>query len=158
MVLRQKIKASTATADPAAANYVGKDEGYGRGSMLQFELGYDINPTLAVELLGGQSLVSGTRSDRVRDLSVSYGGLGVRLAPSLKGERLRFVVMAGVGYASANDTVEKAEAGAAAFANVGIEYYVHVRHFSVGIDASVMAPLAPMRLFVAVGPQLKYSF
>jgi len=33
-----------------------------------------------------------------------------------------------------------------------------VRHFSVGLDASVLAPLAPLRLLVAVGPQLKYSF
>lgn len=151
MVLGANIK------NPPNANISGKEK-YGVGTMLQFELGYDLTPTVALELLGGQSFVSGTRSDWVRDLSVTYGGLGVRLAPSLKGERLRFVVMGGVGYASANNAVEKAEAGVAAFANFGLEYYVHVRHFSVGIDASVMAPLQPLRMLVTVGPQLKYSF
>jgi hypothetical protein len=157
MVARQKIKLSDAEKAQLPASLDGQDEGYGAGRMLEVELGYDITPVFAVEALGGVSLVSGTRSDRVRDLGVYFGGLGLRVSPAFS-ERWRFVIAAGAGYADAEDAISPAQRGPAAFGNVGVEYYVHVRHFSVALEASMLAPLQPLRIFVGLGPELKYTF
>ena len=156
MVLRQKI--NDPQNWPVLTNQKA-DEGYGIGTMLQLEVGYDIAPVVAVEALGGVSLVNGTRKDRVRDLGIMFGGLALRLSPAIDPDnRLRAVFALGGGYASADDAVEKPQNGPAVFFNAGIEYYVHVRHFSIGLDISVLAPVSPLRLLVGAGPQVKYTF
>ncbi|MBN1962114.1 MAG: adventurous gliding motility protein CglE [Deltaproteobacteria bacterium] len=154
MVLRQKIDD---VQNWPVLTQQKKDEGYGLGTMLQLEVGYDITPLIAIEVLGGASLINGTRKDRVRDLGVMFGGLGLRVAPRIN-DRFRAVVAAGAGYANADNAVDEAETGAVAFINGGIEYYVHVRHFSIGIDVTILCPVQPMRLFVGLGPQVKYTF
>ncbi len=150
MVKSDKIPATSALVP-------GQPEKFGTGTMLQLEMGYDITSALAIELVGGSSFVQGTRGDWVRDLNVVFGGAAVRVAPAIT-DRLRVVVAAGAGYASADNTVEKPQQGAAAFGSLGLEYYVHVRHFSLGLDVSALAPLKPMRVFVGLGPQVKYTF
>ncbi|MES1170866.1 MAG: adventurous gliding motility protein CglE, partial [Actinomycetota bacterium] len=135
-------------------------EGYGAGTSVNFALGYEISPLLALELFGGTNMVSGTNPPApgwVRDLAMIYGGAALRLAVLLD-ERLNLLVSAGGGLAKADNGVEKAESGPAAMVDVGLEYYVHVRHFAVSLDAQVLAPLSPSRVFVSLWPKLKYTF
>ena len=61
-------------------------------------------------------------------------------------------------FVQADNGVDDAESGAGVLVGTGLEYYVHVRHFSVGIDLTALAPLSPTRVFVALTPRLKYTF
>ncbi|MBI5512048.1 MAG: adventurous gliding motility protein CglE [Deltaproteobacteria bacterium] len=150
------VKNAPFKPDPAFP-LAGGSEGLGPGSLVHLAAGYDLTPFLAIEAVGGATLVSGTRTDKVRDLGVLFGGLGARGAIDV-GDRLKVLVSAGVAYASAKNEVEKADKGVAAMGGVGVEYYVHVRHFSVGVELSVFAPVSPLRVFVGLAPQVKYTF
>ncbi len=152
MVASQKLG-----PDPTFPGVEGKSEQLGPGAAMHMALGFDATDMFAIELIGGTALVSGGRTDRVRDLGMSYGGAALRLAFDT-GERLDFVVQAGGAMARADNGVEKPTTGPAVFGALGFEYYVHIRHFSVGLDVTVLAPLDPMRVFVGLGPQLKYTF
>jgi hypothetical protein len=136
----------------------GASEDLGSGAFVHLTLGYDLNDFFAVQASGGVTLVAGTRGQEpVRDLSMAFVGMGARLAFKLA-ERLHVLASMGVVYLSADNAIESPKTGVAVLAGSGIEYYVHVRHFSVGIDVSVLAPLSPLRLFVGVGPTIKYTF
>ena len=43
-------------------------------------------------------------------------------------------------------------------AGLGFEYFVHVRHFSVGADVTAFATTVPHRVFVGLVPRMKYTF
>ena len=143
--------------DPLFPAQNGQSEGYGAGTTLALEIGFDLSRNIAIEAFGTAGFVSGTRTDRVRDLGLLVGGLALRLAIPVT-DRFHAVLAGGGGYASADNFVEEPERGLAAMFNAGLEYYVHVRHFSFGLDLSVLAPVSPLRVFVALGPQLKYTF
>jgi len=130
-------------------------ESLGGGVLMQLGAGYDVTSVVALQFIGGSTLVSGKK--RLRDLALYYGGVGARVSMALD-ERLNVVVLAGGAMARVDDAVEPAKTSPAVLATLGIEYYVHVRHFSIGLDASVLAPIGPMRLFLGLGPQLKYTF
>ena len=134
------------------------NEPLGPGTTVQLALGYDLNDILAVEASGGAILVSSTSAkEPVRDLGLAFGGLSVRGAYGLS-DRLHFTGSAGAAYVQADNQVEKATTGVAITAGLGVEYYVHVRHFSVGIDLSAFIPTSPMRVFIGVSPHIKYTF
>jgi hypothetical protein len=135
----------------------GKSEQLGPGALMHLALGIDLVDVLAFQVVGGSTVVSGTRTDRVRDLGLVFGGAGLRLSLPA-GDRLNVVIGAAGVYVRSDDGVAPAQTGAGGFANLGLEYFVHVRHFSVGIDLSVLAPFTPQRLFVGLGPQIKYTF
>ena len=135
----------------------GESEGLGRGGLVSFAVGYDIAEMFAIEAHGGMTLVSSRRQEWVRDVAIAAGFATARLSFAA-GERLRVNMRAGGGYARADNGVDVPEAGPAAFGGLGLEYYVHVRHFSVGLDLSVLAPLSPTRVFVSLAPLLKYTF
>lgn len=135
----------------------GVSEALGAGSMIGFSLGYDATSGLAIQAVGGAAMVSGRRTDRVRDVSLLYGGAGAKLAFPLEDRLHLNVAVAGV-FVQASDGVAEPEGGAGILAGVGLEYFVHVRHFSLGIEAQVLAPFSPSRTFVALTPQLKYTF
>lgn len=143
-------------ADPAFPDLEGS-EGLGSSMLMGMSLGYDINEAFAVEVLAGASLVSGTRQDRVRDLALFYGGVGVRGAAALT-ERTRVTIGAGGGFVRADNAVEAVESGPALLGTFGLEYFAHVRHFSLGLDATVLAALSPSRVVVGLTPKLKYTF
>jgi opacity protein-like surface antigen len=148
------------TTPSLAASYpqaVGKDEKLGSTAGLQLNIGYDLTNNIALQALAGQLFATGTRTDVVRDLSIVYGGVQARVAINLT-DRLNLLTSAGVAYASQNNMVEKAQKGAALLGGLGIEYYVHVRHFSVGLEVSALAPTSPTRVFVGLSPQIKYTF
>jgi len=87
-------------------------------------------------------VASGDRADKVRDLGMMYGGLGGRIALRIQ-DRLDFLLTPGVIYVQADNTVEKPQAGMGAYLDLGLEYYVHVRHFSVGLVLTVVARCSP---------------
>lgn len=151
------VVGSTIPADATYPTLEGESEGLGSGSIVRLGVGYDLTDLFAIEGTGAMALVSTRRQDRVRDLALVVGGLGARLGIAVA-ERLRVLVSIGGGYAQVDNGVEAPEAGPAAFGGLGVEYYVHVRHFSVGLDLSVLAPMSPMRVFVSLAPQIKYSF
>lgn len=153
------VKSATIPKEGAQIPVVaqGQPEKYGVGTMLQLEVGYDLTPEFALEVIGGTSLIGGTRTDYVRDLGLSFGGVAARLSPVID-DRLHLVIAAGAGFGRADNSIDPVESGAVVFLNAGLEYFVHVRHFSVGLDVSVLAPVSPLRVFVGVGPQVKYTF
>jgi hypothetical protein len=132
-------------------------EKLGGGVLVNMGLGYELTRSFALQLAGGATLISGHNSGRVRDLGIVYGGAAVRFASEL-GSRFDFVGSLGAGYASANNSVEKAESGPAVFASGGVEYFVHVRHFALGADLFVLVPVQPARAFIGIGPRVKYTF
>ncbi len=143
--------------DPVFPLLEGESEQLGGGSQFGFHLGYDVTESLSLELVTGATFISGRRTDRVRDLGLLYGGLGARLSFELD-RRLNFNVAGAATFIQADNGVDDAESGAGVLAGVGLEYFVHVRHFSVGIDLSALAPFSPARVFVALTPRLKYTF
>ena len=151
-VLSQKI--GTEAAYPQLQ---GVAEGLGTGAAIDMALGYEFTDFIAAQLLGGMSLLNGTRSDRVRGVSVVYGGLGLRLQIPLR-ERVHLIVAPGVTYSKSDNAVDPASTGLGIIASVGFEYYVHVRHFSLGVDLTAVVPTAPVRGYVGVMPHVKYTF
>ena len=145
---------SLAAAYPQA---VGQKEKLGSIAGLQLNIGYDLTHNVALQVVGGNLFATGRRTDVVRDLSIAYGGVQARVAFDLT-DRLNLLASAGVAYASQNNRVEPADKGAAILGGIGIEYYVHVRHFSVGLELSALAPTSPSRVFVGLSPQIKYTF
>lgn len=132
-------------------------EGYGGGVLLQLAVGYDITDFLAFEAIGGGALLAGTRSDRVRDLGLYFGGAGLRGVYDLS-KRLKVIGGLAGAYATANNGVEAPESGPMLLASGGVEYFVHVRHFSVGLSAMAALPLSPLRAIIGLAPQIKYTF
>jgi len=160
---------------------VSGNEQLGAGMLVQFGIGYEINGTFGLQAMAGLTTAASRGGNKVRDLSLGYGGAAVRFAASI-GERVDFTVALGGGFGRADSGVtqpavtvtvtdaasgatrdvtfaaERPQDGPLALANFGIEYFVHVRHFAVGIDLSVMAPVAPLRVFVGLAPHIKYTF
>ena len=130
----------------------------GTGSTVQMAVGYDLTDFLALQAVGGAFMVS-SMSDRepVRDLGMVFGGVGARGGVGLS-DRLRVNGSAALAYVSADNHVEAADAGVAVLVGAGLEYYVHVRHFSVGLELSAFVPFSPMRVFIGLAPSIKYTF
>lgn len=124
---------------------------------LGLAVGYDLNDFFAIQLLGGTVLASGTRTTRVRDVGFLYGGGGVRLSfgPT---ERLRFFVSPGAVFVASDNQVDEEDSGPGALVSGGLEYNVHVRHFSVGLELQAFVPLQPFRAMLSLAPTLKYTF
>ncbi len=135
----------------------GASERLGGVAGLQLNIGYDLTEHVALQAVVGNMFASGRRADYVRDLSIAYGGLQARLAFDLT-DRLDLLASVGVAYASQDNQVEASEKGAAVLGGIGFEYYVHVRHFSVGLELSALAPLSPSRVFLGLSPMIKYTF
>jgi hypothetical protein len=136
----------------------GSNEDLGGGTLVHLAAGFDIADMIAVQAVGGATLVGGGGAGGlVRDLSMVFGGAGLRLAFQLD-PRLHLLAEANVAYVNASNSVESDKSGVAAVGGVGLEYYVHVRHFSIGVDLTVFAPFSPFRMFVGLAPTVKYTF
>ena len=142
--------------DPSFEGLTGS-EGLGAGAGVGVKVGYDVSESLAIELLAGSLLVSGSQEVRVRDVGLMYGGAGGRLSVPIN-PRFFATFNAGVAFVSADNAVDDAENGLAIIGGAGLEYFVHVRHFSAGLDVQVFAALSPTRVFASVGPTFKYTF
>ncbi|MEZ4272655.1 MAG: adventurous gliding motility protein CglE [Myxococcota bacterium] len=150
------IKGADVEGDDGFNGVLSGDEGTGFGTSVAMSVGYDIADSFALEFNTGGVMASGGRSDRVRDISMLYAGVSGRLL--LGSGRLKYTVTPGISYVRADNAVETPDSGIAATVRTGIEYFVHVRHFSVGIEALAFVPLSPLRMFVGLTPTLKYTF
>lgn len=151
------VKSSTIPPDPFFPTLAGQSESFGAGPAVDFALGYDISDNFALQLVGGMTFSGGRRTDRVRGLAIVYGGVGARVSIPMN-ERLNLVVSPNIGYASSTTAVEAATSGLMVAVNGGFEYFVHVRHISLGADLSVQAPFDPVRVFVGILPYIRYAF
>jgi len=153
MVLNRELPAFE---DPALAGISGS-EGYGSGAQVSLKLGYDITGALAIQLVGGSSLISGRRRDVVRDLRMSFVGLGPRIQIGMS-QRFDLALSAGPAYIQTSNRVEADTTSTGGFGQMAGVYHVHVLHFAVGVELAVLVPLDPMRLFVTLGPTVRYTF
>lgn len=134
------------------------DEGYGVGGLVMMTAGYDIIDMVAVQVFGGTLMSDTRRRDVVRDMSMYYAGAGARLAIDIT-DRLDYTAQVGAMFVSADDAVRPdPEQGFGVLVSTGLEYYVRVRHFSVGLDVTMILPVQPVRMFLAVTPSFKYTF
>jgi hypothetical protein len=135
----------------------GKDEGLGPGSTVLMAMGYDIADSFALEIVGGATMISSVRSNYVRDMMLTFVGVGARLAFALS-DRTNFLVTGAGIYAKADNGFPPSQISTGGLFGLGLEYYVHVRHFSIGLEVTTIAPVTPLRVFVALSPTLKYTF
>lgn len=153
-VLGKKVGNEVAAEYPQVP---GQSESLGVGAAVDLALGYEFTDGVALQLLGGVALANSRRQDYVRGIGITYGGLGLRLQIPLR-DRLHMILAPGIAYARSDNAVERPTVGMMVVGSAGFEYYAHVRHFSLGADLSVLAPLTPLRIFVAVMPHIKYTF
>lgn len=151
MLVDQPMPASFTDRFPAGS------EGLGPGAAVALTAGYDITDMIAIQLVGGAAMVGGNRGDFVRDLGLIFIGAQARVAIDLT-DRLDFLAAGGVAFVSADNAVEPATLGIGILVNAGLEYYVHVRHFSIGIDLGMYLPVTPVRMFLVLSPTIKYTF
>lgn len=136
---------------------VGASEALGGGAQIGFHVGYDLTDSVAIQAVTGATFIDGRRTDRVRDVSLFYGGGGIALSFELQ-RRLELDVHAAAIFVESDTAVEVAETGLGIMGGAGLEYYVHVRHFSIGVDVTAVAPLSPSRIFIGLTPRIKYTF
>jgi hypothetical protein len=151
------VKSSSIPYDPTFPQLKDASESFGAGTQIDFALGYEVTDDLALQLVGGMAMISGQRQDWVRGLSLGYGGAGVRLSMPLR-DRLNLVIAPSFVYCYQSLAVDAATKGAGVMASVGFEYFVHVRHFSLGADINGLVALTPMRAFVGFVPHIRYTF
>ena len=147
------------------------------GMMLRLEAGYDIGRYLTVSLFGAftaygagsdyigysQGAASGAFSQIIPGLAVRFNALG--FADGQGVQRTWLYVKAGAGWAffqpSALFTVPNSTSSYSAFyafAGVGVQYYTHLRHFSIGleVDASFLGKSSDWGFQVT--PNIRYAF
>ncbi len=154
-------------------------EGDGASVMIGMNFGYDVSDTFSLQLMTSLSLVSSTRRKKIRDLSIGFAGAAARMAFPLS-DRLHMTVLAGAGFASVSNAVDPvakpaeglspeeldtfyatsstASGGPAIIGGFGLEYFVHVRHFSVGVQLTTLVPVRPFRIAGHLAPFVKYTF
>jgi hypothetical protein len=143
--------------DPSFPQLGGVDESLGQSAFANLSLGYELSHWVALQgLLGGEA-ISGRRDDRVRGLGLAYGGLGLRFAAQVA-SRWQVSLAPHILLARASTAVEAPQVGLGLLASVGADYFVHVRHFSVGVDLQALVPLKPLRATVGLAPHVRYTF
>ena len=149
--------AKISDAGPAYPTLNGQGECLSTASGVDLSLGYDVTDNVGIHVTGGVLAAVGCRNDRVRALGIAYGGLGARFRLALS-ERLHVAISPQIAYARTDNGVEKAKTGALIGIAGGIEYYVHVRHFSIGAELALLAPLSPTRVVLGLQPHVRYTF
>lgn len=134
-------------------------EALGWSTLVDIAVGLDISRNLAVQLVGGMNAIGGRRNDRVRSLAVGYVGGGPRFNIPTS-DRFQFVISPSLVYASVGSGVE-GEANKASLGlvvSLGFEYFVHVRHISVGLDLTDTTLFSPARSVMGLAPHIRYAF
>lgn len=149
---------------------VGRSEMVGAGPSIDGVLGLDVLPFMGVQIAGGMTLGGARRSDYMHSLAASYGAVGLRFNIPLSHLRRGVVTKTqsqdrwflnltpSFAYFMQSDDIESPKSGAGILLAAGLEYAAHVRHFSLGADLVVQAPLAPTRVFIGLMPHVRYTF
>jgi hypothetical protein len=147
------------------------------GMMLRLEAGYDIGRYVTVSLFGAfatygagseyigysEGAASGAFSQLIPGLAVRFNALG--FADSQGVQRTWLYVKAGAGWAffqpQALFTATPATSSYSAFyafGGVGVQYYTHLRHFSIGleVDASFLGKSNDWGFQIT--PNIRYAF
>jgi hypothetical protein len=134
-------------------------ESLGWATLVDAAAGLEISDMFAVQLVGGMNAFGSRRNDRVRAVGLAYIGAGPRINLPTS-ERFGFVVSPSLAYASAGDGVlgEGNKTSLAFLVSLGFEYFVHVRHVSVGLDLTGTLPFSPARLMIGLAPHIRYTF
>lgn len=136
------------------------------GTRMGMRLGYDILNNISADLFVLANFNQGVISQKALKSGVLTGDLA-HFAPGL-GLRFDFITTdrvfafarVGAGYAMwfpaelANDAFGSIHTDA----SLGIEYYTHLRHLSIGVEADFQALLLPFAFGIAVYPTVKYTF
>lgn len=148
----------------------GKSEMVGAGPSIDGVLGLDVLPFMAVQIAGGMTLGGARRTDYMHSLAASYGAVGLRFNIPLShlrrgaveknptNDRWFLNITPSFAYFTQNDEIDAPKSGAGVLLAAGLEYAAHVRHFSLGADLVVQAPLAPTRVFIGIMPHVRYTF
>lgn len=147
------------------------------GMMLRLEAGYDIGRYVTVSLFGAfatysagsdyigysQGVASGAFSQLIPGLAVRFNALG--FADGQGVQRTWLYVKAGAGWAFFQPTAlftgpnsTTSYSAFYAFAGIGVQYYTHLRHFSIGleVDASFLGKSNAWGFQVT--PNIRYAF
>jgi hypothetical protein len=129
----------------------------GAGPAGDVVLGIDLLSFLGLQVTGGVTFAGGRRPDYAHSLVQSYVAIGPRFTLPVDA-RWAVNLAPSFAYFHQDDGIGAAASGAGIVATAGVEYWAHVRHFSVGADLNVQVPLAPTRLFVGILPHVRYTF
>jgi hypothetical protein len=151
------LRGTQLPADPTFPQLGGVDEALGQSAFVNLAAGYELSHWVALQGILGAEAISGRREDRVRGLGLVYGGLGLRFAAQVA-SRWQVSLAPHILLARASTAVDPPQAGLGLLASVGADYFVHVRHFSLGVDLQVLVPLKPLRATVGLAPHVRYTF
>jgi len=148
---------------PAGANFAnaGQSGGAADGLLVGATVGYDVTPRIALSLyaLGGNE-----------SASVSYGGFSVLsaggdvrvslfgLRDSSQVERLFFYVHGRAGYLLTYPSGLFGRNDTYLAGGPGLEYFTHLRHFSIGLAADVAYAVSAKSAGIALTPTMRYTF
>ena len=165
------------TLSPGGANYDGSKAGMAMGQSGGLELGFEPNPLFGIGLIVSGATAN-TPSTYVGTCDVSnppdggtcaHGnftsltiGADARLNLSLGPDsndvrRAYFFIRAGLGY-SILTPKNLLQNELVAFGGPGFEYFTHLRHFSVGLEADASYGLTNKGLGISVQPLVRYTF
>jgi hypothetical protein len=153
----------------------GTGAGLATGALVGVTLGYDFSPLIGLDFFGcGLSMSTpsdyqglGTNPTASGDLTALFPGVELVLRLPLSKDRddvdrLFFNVAAGGGALILNPTGLVGTRGvlAAGKANASLEYFTHLRHFSIGLalDGLVAFPTGGTLIGGALSPFARYSF
>ena len=162
------------TLVPGGANFDGSKAGLATGQSGGVELGFEPIPALALGIIAVGSAASTSSAyqgtcDPAANGSCPHGnytaltlGIDARLNLSLGADandvrRTYFYVRAGAGY-SILAPKGLLQNELLVFGGPGIEYYTHLRHFSIGIEADATYGLTNKDLAILIQPQVRYTF
>ncbi len=151
----------TPTADPGRYSYAGQGGGRSSGVVVGMTAGYDVTDWLAVSLfaLGANSEASASYGG----FSVFAGGGDLRLAlfgarDAYRVERLFVYVHGRAGYMLSYPMGLFASHDVYLAGGPGVEYFTHLRHFSIGLAADVVYVAKAGAAGLAVTPTVRYTF
>ena len=136
------------------------------GTRMGMRLGFDILNNIAADVFVLANFNQGLiNQDAINDgvltgdLAHFAPGVGVRFA-FVTTDRVFAYARVGAGYALwfPAELAGGALGSVHTDASLGIEYYTHLRHISVGVEVDFQALIAPMAFGFAVYPTFKYTF
>lgn len=165
--VRAEAGAFLLTNPPTTA---GRPSPFSAGEMVQAELGFDFNEYLAAGLFvtftanpAGSDYVGLSNGYASGDFSSLVPGAALRasligFADDSGVRRTWIYLRAGAGYAKFYPTVLLPRNDLLLLAGPGIEYFTHIRHFSIGFEVAGSYLTRAKTYGFAITPTLRYAF
>ncbi len=151
----------TPTADRTRFRYAPADGGTSSGLLIGATVGYDLTDRLALAafVLGSENSAGtsyGSFSTLVAGGDVRYAFLGSRDRYGV--ERLRLYVHGRAGFLVTRPVGLFGDSDTYFAGGPGVEYFTHLRHFSVGLAADLAYAAKAGAAGLAVTPTVRYTF